>query len=66
MPNLSPTEARVLDVAAQGLTPRDIARQLGVETTSVRNAITRARRKLGARDLHHAIQIHTTRTPQES
>ncbi len=62
---LTPAEIQVLNCAASGYGAYDIARRLGTEERTVRNAIARIRRHLGARDLHHAIQIHRTAEEQQ-
>lgn len=58
---LTPDETHILTLASQGYSAHDIAYRSGVDVRIVRNAIARVRRALGARDLHHAIQIHNTR-----
>ncbi|MFD5081881.1 hypothetical protein ACFWOG_04465 [Kitasatospora sp. NPDC058406] len=49
--------------ATAGLDPAQIALRLIVTTSAVRSTLRRAIRKLGARDLHHAIQIHNQPDP---
>ncbi len=61
MPDKAPSDAQVLHFAAQGYTAHDIAQRLGVEDAAVHNAVARIKRRLKARDLHHAVQIHQTR-----
>ena len=61
MTDQPPSDEQVLTLAAQGLSARDIAHQLGVDDSAVRNAVARIRRRLDARSLDHAVQIHQTR-----
>ncbi len=65
MPDQPPSDVQVLDLAAQGLSAHDIARRLGVEDRAVHNTVARIRRRLGARSLDHAVQIHQTRKEQQ-
>ena len=60
MPDLPPSDAQVLALGAQGYGPQDIAYRLGMDDSAVRNAVARVRRRLGARTLEHAVQIHRT------
>lgn len=62
---LTPTETQTLNLLATGLRPYEIAQRLGLNTATVRNTVARARRKYNARDLHHAVQIHTTQQVTE-
>lgn len=64
MPDKPPTDEQVLDLAAQGYGTHDIAGRLGVDKSAVRRTVARIRRRLDARSLDHAVQIHQTRTEQ--
>ncbi|GAB2696651.1 LuxR C-terminal-related transcriptional regulator [Kitasatospora kifunensis] len=62
MPNL--TDEQVLALASRGLGARDIAHHLGVGEPAVHTAVARVRRRLDARSLDHAVQIHQTSKEQ--
>ena len=66
MADQPPSDEQVLDAAASGYSAHAIARILGVEDRAVRTTIARIRRRLGARSLDHAVQIHQTRKEQQS
>ncbi len=66
MADQPPSDEQVLDAAASGYSAHTIARILGVEDRAVRTTIARIRRRLGARSLDHAVQIHQTRKEQQS
>ena len=61
MPDQCPSDEQVLGLAAQGLGAHDIAYRLCVEDSTVRTAVARVCRRLKARSLDHAVQIHRTR-----
>ncbi|MFJ2780255.1 response regulator transcription factor [Kitasatospora sp. NPDC087315] len=63
---LTPREADAMRYATSGLDPAQIARRLGITPSAVRSTLQRASRKLGARTLDHAIQIHNQPTPKET
>ncbi|WP_327679535.1 LuxR C-terminal-related transcriptional regulator [Kitasatospora sp. NBC_00458] len=60
---LTQREADAMRYATAGLDPAQIALHLDVTTSAVRATLQRAIRKLGGRDLHHAIQIHNQPSP---
>lgn len=65
---LTPTERRVLALAALGLTDAQIGRKLGLTDASARTYMTRVRVKLAARNRAHAATIgfaegHLRHTP---
>ncbi|MFE2407054.1 response regulator transcription factor [Kitasatospora sp. NPDC059408] len=55
---LTPRERDVLRYKAEGRTDYDIAAALRITESAVRGTVRRAIRKLGARTLDQAIQIH--------
>ena len=57
MSPLTPREADVLQEAAAGISTAEIARRLGLSHGTVRNYISRAIAKTGARNRVHAIRI---------
>jgi DNA-binding NarL/FixJ family response regulator len=65
MPDQLPTDEQVLTLSARGYSAHDIAHHLGVDDRAVQNAVARIRRRLGARSLDHAVQIHQTRKEQQ-
>lgn len=54
---LSPAERGVLALLAQGLAPKQAARQLGIATTTVRTHIASAKRKTGARTVEQLVGL---------
>lgn len=54
---LTPREGDVLHEAAAGVSTAEIALRLGLSPGTVRNYISRAISKTGARDRHHAVRI---------
>ncbi|TNE89034.1 MAG: PAS and helix-turn-helix domain-containing protein [Deltaproteobacteria bacterium] len=52
---LSPGEARVLDLVARGLSDKEIAEVLDVQTSTVKTLLARGRAKLGARTRAEAV-----------
>ena len=55
---LSPKEAEVLAMLAEGQATAAIATRLGITAVTVRRHISRATRRLGARDRHHAVLLY--------
>ena len=47
--DLTPTEQRIADLVAEGMTNREVASSLFVTTKTVESALTRVYRKLGVR-----------------
>lgn len=58
-PNLkiTPHEAEALTFAARGFTRKNIARQMAIHDETVKDHLDRCRRKLGARNIAHAVAI---------
>ena len=56
-PPISPREAEVLDLAAQGLTDREIGDALYISQRTVSNHIARALAKLGVHTRHEATEL---------
>ncbi|WP_405361896.1 LuxR C-terminal-related transcriptional regulator [Kitasatospora sp. NBC_00085] len=55
---LSPAETTLLRYLTEGYTVADLAQRLGVCATTVHRRAARARRKLGAVTLDHAVQLY--------
>ncbi|MFF2819406.1 LuxR C-terminal-related transcriptional regulator [Kitasatospora cineracea] len=55
---LSPAETALLHYLTQGHTVAGLAQRLGVRTATVHRRAARARRKLGATTLDHAVQLY--------
>jgi DNA-binding NarL/FixJ family response regulator len=54
---LSPREVEILGHAANGLADKQIARQMGLQLSTVRTYWERAREKLGASNRTHAVSM---------
>ena len=54
---LTTREYRALDRLAQGATPSEIALEEGISSQAVNTRLQRAIKKLGARNVHHAVAI---------
>ncbi len=54
---LSPREAQLLVLVADGLSNEAIAGRLGVSVETVKTTVTRMRRKLGAANRAHAVTL---------
>ncbi|OIV38676.1 DNA-binding response regulator [Mangrovactinospora gilvigrisea] len=54
---LTPREADVLELAAGGASAEEIARRAGLSPGTVRNYLSAAAGKLGARNRHEAVQV---------
>ena len=54
---LTPTERKVMELAAEGLLVKQIAARLGLSPLTVKNHLARIRRRLGANDKAHAVGI---------
>ena len=54
---LSPKELAVLNAAAQGMTVKETARELGSSPRTVEAQLDSVRRKLGAKNIAHAVAI---------
>ena len=52
---LTPTERKVMELAAEGLLVKQIAARLGLSPLTVKNHLARIRRRLGATDKAHAV-----------
>ncbi|MFD8316300.1 helix-turn-helix domain-containing protein [Kitasatospora purpeofusca] len=65
-PPLTSAEATALRYLAAGYTIPDIARRQHTRSTTVRSRVTRARHKLGAITLDHALQLHAQQHPTQS
>ena len=52
---LTPTERKVMELAAEGLLVKQIAARLGLSPLTVKNHLARVRRRLGATDKAHAV-----------
>ncbi|MFF4644928.1 response regulator transcription factor [Streptomyces sp. NPDC001389] len=57
MPQLTDRQLAVLELAADGLTYREIARRLGIGPAAVANRAEHATRNLGARTIAHAVLL---------
>ena len=55
---LSPSERAVLTLLAEGLAPKQAARELGVALTTVRSHIASGKRKTGARTLEQLVGLY--------
>ncbi|MFB7950146.1 LuxR C-terminal-related transcriptional regulator [Kitasatospora phosalacinea] len=55
---LSPAETTLLRYLTQGYTVAGLAQRLGTCTATVHRRAARARRKLGAATLDHAVQLY--------
>lgn len=56
-PPLTPRQRQVLQLLADGLTPEEVAKRLGLSTETVRTHAKASLPRLGARDRAHAIAI---------
>ena len=54
---LTPTERKVMELAAEGLLVKQMAARLGLSPLTVKNHLARIRRRLGATDKAHAVGI---------
>ena len=54
---LTPTERKVMELAAEGLLVKQIAARLGLSPLTIKNHLARIRRRLGANDKAHAVGI---------
>jgi DNA-binding NarL/FixJ family response regulator len=54
---LSPREVEILSYAANGLADKQIARQMGLQLSTVRTYWERARQKLNAANRTHAVSM---------
>jgi DNA-binding NarL/FixJ family response regulator len=54
-PNLTDTEAKALQLAANGFLYHDCAKQLGVSAQHLKRVWSSASRKLGADNVRHAV-----------
>ena len=61
---LSPREVEVIELAAEGLTYKEIARKLGTSVPTVHHQINNINIKLEARNLRHAVAIWERRKRQ--
>jgi DNA-binding CsgD family transcriptional regulator len=64
VPELSPTEERIVLLSASGLTTREIAGELGLEARTIEWHLVRAARKLQAADVlrqHVQRAVHRAR-----
>lgn len=52
---LTPTERKIMELAAEGLLVKQIAVRLGLSPLTVKNHLARVRRRLGATDKAHAV-----------
>lgn len=52
---LTPTERKVMELAAEGLLVKQIATRLGLSPLTIKNHLGRVRRRLGATDKAHAV-----------
>ena len=52
---LTPTERKVMELAAEGLLVKQIALRMGLSPLTVKNHLARVRRRLGATDKAHAV-----------
>lgn len=55
---LSDQERKVLDLLAQGFTQQEVAKQFGLSPNTITTHVSRAKKKLGARNPMHAILIY--------
>ncbi len=53
--NLAPREAQVLELAAKGMSNAEIAKNLGLQTVTINKALSRAYRKLDAKNRTEAV-----------
>ena len=56
-PGLSPREAEVLQMVAEGYSNKEIASRFGLTEHTIKNHLTGIMRKLGARDRAHAVVL---------
>ncbi|MFC8718062.1 LuxR C-terminal-related transcriptional regulator [Kitasatospora sp. NPDC057198] len=65
---LSPAESALLRYLTQGYTVVGLAQRLGTHAATVHRRAARARRKLGATTLDHAVQLYAQQqtTPARS
>jgi DNA-binding CsgD family transcriptional regulator len=57
MKQLSPREKEVLDLVSKGETSRGIAKLLSISARTVEHHVINARKKLGAKNIQHAVRI---------
>lgn len=57
MKQLSPREKEVINMSSKGDTSKDIARALGISVRTADTHITNLRKKLGARNVQHAVRL---------
>lgn len=57
MPDLAPRDARLLDLAASGLTDKAIAREVGLSPFTVHDRIKRLLKLLGAKNRTEAVAV---------
>jgi DNA-binding CsgD family transcriptional regulator len=61
-PQLSAVEERVLDLFSEGWSRDEIARSLAISANTVGHHLTRAKERLSARTLPHAVMLHVLRS----
>lgn len=62
---LTPRQATVLRLAADGCDWNETAARLGISRAAVRTALERARRKLDAQSTVHAVALYTARQREQ-
>lgn len=61
MARLTPREEEIVAAVLRGATNREIAAQIGIQTQSVKNALSRIYRKCGARSRLELVLIQVRR-----
>jgi DNA-binding CsgD family transcriptional regulator len=61
--SLSPTEVRIVDLAAEGLTNREIGERMFISDRTVQSYLTRVFRKLGVRSRRELRETRRLRNP---
>ena len=64
--DVTPTELRILELRASGLSRNDIAELLHRSPQTISNSLTLAKEKLGARSIVQAVALVTIRGPMSA
>lgn len=54
---LTPRQAQVVELHAQGMTGKEVARELGVAVGTAQNILAQARERIGAKTVAHLVAI---------